>query len=435
MTALTVEIVVILLLLVANGVFAMTEMAVVSSRKTRLRAMAAGGNAGARLALELAESPNRFLPSVQLGITLVGVLAGAVGGITVAEQIAAALQPLPALADYAEAIGVGVVVVTLTFLSLVIGELAPKRLALANPERIASRMARPMDFLSRLSRPAVWLLGASTDLVLRLLGARQHKVEPISDDEVKALLQDGMRAGVFHASEPRMVESVLAFDQRPVRDIMTPREKLVVLNQDDAHESVWHKIVVSGHSNYPVYEGSRTRVVGVVSVKAIYANLAAGVPVRLADLILTPLFVPVTLTVTRMLEEFKKARRHIALVTDAAGAVVGLVTLVDVLEAIVGEIPSLEERCKPRAVRRDDGTLLVDGGFSVAMLPPLLGEAPLGRTLAQRRETLAAFAAAQLGPAAKEGASFEREGVRVEIIDMDGSRIDKLLLSQEGDRR
>jgi putative hemolysin len=435
MTALTIEIVVILLLLVANGVFAMTEMAVVSSRKTRLRAMAAGGNAGARLALDLAESPNRFLPSVQLGITLVGLLAGAFGGITIAEQIAAALQRLPALADYAEAIGVGIVVVTLTFLSLVIGELAPKRLALANPERIASRMARPMDFLSRLSRPAVWLLGASTDLVLRLLGARQHKVEPISDDEVKALLQDGMRAGVFHASEPRMVESVLAFDQRPVRDIMTPREKLVVLNQDDAHESVWHKIVVSGHSNYPVYEGSRTRVVGVVSVKAIYANLAAGVPVRLADLILTPLFVPVTLTVTRMLEEFKKARRHIALVTDAAGAVVGLVTLVDVLEAIVGEIPSLEERCKPRAVRRDDGTLLVDGGFSVAMLPPLLGEAPLGRTLAQRRETLAAFAAAQLGPAAKEGASFEREGVRVEIIDMDGSRIDKLLLSQEGDRR
>ena len=432
MNALILEIVVILVLLVANGVFAMTEMAVVSSRKTRLRALAAGGNAGARLALELAEAPNRFLPSVQLGITLVGLLAGAFGGITIAEHIAAALKPVPALADYAEAIGVGMVVVALTYLSLVIGELAPKRLALANPEIIASRMARPMDLISRLSRPAVRLLGASTDLVLWLLGARPQKAETISDDEVKALLQDGMRAGVFHQTEPRMVESVLAFDQQPVKDIMTPREKLVFLNKDDSHEKVWHKIVVSGHANYPVYEGRRDRVVGVVSVKAIYANLAAGVPVRLADLMVPPLLVPATQTITALLETFKQTRHHIVLVTHASGAVAGLVTLVDVLEAIVGEIPSLEERLKPQAVRRDDGTLLVDGGFSVAGLAPLLGDAPLARTLAQRCETLAAFAAAQLGPAAKEGAFFVEEGIRVEVIDLDGSRIDKLLLSREG---
>jgi putative hemolysin len=432
MTALAIEIVVILLLLVANGVFAMTEMAVVSSRKTRLRALAAGGNAGARVALELAESPNRFLPAVQLGITLVGLFAGAFGGITIAEQIAAALKPFPALADYAEAIGVGIVVLALTYLSLVIGELAPKRLALNNPEIIASRMARPMDLLSRLSRPAVQLLSASTDLVLRLLGARPQKVETISDDEVKALLQDGMRAGVFDAAEPRMVESVLSFDQRPVRDIMTPREKLVLLNQDDSHEAVWHKIVVSGHANYPVYAGSRDRVVGIVSVKAIYANLAAGVPVRLPDLMEPPLRVPDTRTITALLEQFRQTRHHIALITDANGAVAGLVTLVDVLEAIVGEMPSPEERLKPEAVRRDDGTLLVDGAFGVARLAPMLGDAPLAGTLALRCETLAAFTAAQLGPAAKEGAYCVREGVRIEIIDMDGSRIDKVLLSREG---
>jgi putative hemolysin len=289
-----------------------------------------------------------------------------------------------------------------------------------------------MDLLSRLSRPAVQLLGASTDLVLRLLGARPQKVEAISDDEVKALLQDGMRAGVFDAAEPRMVESVLSFDQQPVQAIMTPREKLVFLNQDDPHEVIWHKIVVSGYANYPVYEGSRDRVMGVVSVKAIYANLAAGVPVRLADLMVPPLLVPATRTITALLEQFRQTRRHIALVTDASGAVAGLVTLVDVLEAIVGEMPSLEERLKPEAVRRDDGTLLVDGAYSVARLAPLLGDAPLAGTLAQRCETLAAFAAAQLGPAAKEGAFFVRGGVRVEIIDMDGSRIDKVLLSREG---
>jgi putative hemolysin len=431
-SALIIEIVVILLLLGVSGVFAMTEMAVVSSRKTRLRVMAADGNLGARAALALAESPNRFLPSVQFGITLIGLLAGAFGGITIAEQIAAALKPLPALTTYAEAIGVGVVVVALTYLSLVIGELVPKRLALAHPETIASRMARPMDFLSRLTQPIVRLLGASTDLVLRLLGARAATTAAISNEEVNLLLEQGMRTGVFHQSEPRMVESVLAFDQRPVQDIMTPREKLVFLNQDDSREAVWHKIVVSGHSNFPVYAASREQVVGVISVKAIYANLAAGAGVKLADLMTPPLLVPATQTVTALLEGFKKTRRHIALVIDESRRVVGLVTLVDVLEAIVGEIPSLEERLRPQAFRRHDGSLLVDGGFSVAKLAPLLGESPLAAALAQRCETLAAYATAQLGQPANEGAAFVREGVRIEIIDMDGRRVDKVLVSREG---
>jgi len=431
MSALIIEVVVILLLLVVSGAFAMTEMAVVSSRKTRLRVMAADGSAGARAALALAESPNRFLPTVQIGITLVGLLAGAFGGITIAEEIAAVLKPLPALTAYAEAIGVGVVVVALTYLSLVIGELVPKRLALARPEVIASRMARPVELLSRLTRPIVRLLGASTDLVLRFFGARAATTEAISNEEVNLLLEEGMKTGVFHQAEPRMVESVLAFDQRPVQDIMTPREKLVFLSQDDPHEAVWHKIVVSGHSTFPVYAASRDRVVGVISVKAIYANLAAGAGVKLADLMTPPLLVPATQTITGLLEGFKKTRRHIALVTDEAHTVIGLVTLVDVLEAIVGEIPSLEERLRPQAVRRDDGSLLVDGGYAVAKLAPLLGESPLAAALGQRCETLAAYATAQLGQSTNESAAFVRDGVRFEIIDMDGSRIDKVLVSQE----
>jgi putative hemolysin len=431
MTALIIEIIVILLLLGVSGVFAMTELAVVSSRKSRLRVMAADGNAGAKAALTLAEAPNRFLPVVQIGITLVGLLAGAFGGITIAEEIAAVLKPLPKLTAYAEAIGVGVVVVALTYLSLVIGELVPKRLALARPEIIASRMARPVEFLSRLTRPIVQLLGASTDLVLRLFGARAGAAEAISDEEVKLLLEEGTKTGVFHQAEPRMVESVLAFDQRPVQDIMTPREKLVFLNQDDPHEAVWHKIVVSGHSNFPVYAASRDRVVGVISVKAIYANLAADAGVKLADLLTPPLLVPGTQTITWLLEGFKKTRHHIALVTDESRMVVGMVTLVDVLEAIVGAIPSLEERLRPQAVRRDDGSLLVDGGFAVAKLAPLLGDSPLAATLAHRCETLATYATAQLGQSSNEGVSFVREGVRFEIIDRDGSRIDKVLVTQE----
>jgi len=342
MNLIILEIIIVLLLLVVNGVFAMTEMAVVSSRKTRLRVMAAGGHAGARTALSLAESPNRFLSSVQFGITLVGLLAGAFGGITLAEEIAVRLTTFPALADYAEAMGVAVVVIVLTYLSLIIGELVPKRIALANPEGIACRMARPMDLLSRVTRPVVWLLGVSTDLVFRLLGGRMKRITTISDDEVSLLLHEGVKAGVFHQAEPRMIESVLAFDQRPVRDIMTPQERLILLNVDDPHETIWQKIVVSGHSNYPVYSGSRDQVVGVVSVKAIYANLAAESPVRLGDLMRPPLLVAGTQTVTSLLETFKKSRRHIALITDAGQRVVGMVTLVDVLEAIVGEMPSRE---------------------------------------------------------------------------------------------
>jgi putative hemolysin len=425
MTLLIIESLIILLLLLGNGVFSMSEMALVSARKSRLRVLAAGGDVGAGVALELAESPNRFLPAVQLGITLVGLLAGAFGGITIAEQIAAALKPLPALTQYAEAIGVGVVVVSLTFLSLVIGELVPKRLALANPELIASRMARPVDFLSRFSRPVVRLLSISTDLVLCLLRTQPQKAPVISDDEVKVLLQEGLRAGVFHEAEPSMVESVLAFDQRPVRDIMTPREKVVFLNKNDAHEAVWHKIVVSGHSNYPVYEGRRDCVLGVVSVKAIYAHLAAGMPVRLSDLMLPPLTVPATLTVTAMLEAFRKHRRHIAVVIDSAGAVAGLVTLVDVLEAIVGEIPSWEQRLEPEARRREDGSWLVDGSFRLAKLEEQLGL----KVAAPEGESVGAFAAAQLGSTAREGASFVWRDQQFEIMDMDQDRIDKVLVT------
>ena len=431
MSAVLVEIVIILLLLVANGVFAMTEMAVVSSRKSRLKRLAAAGDRGARVALEFAESPNRFLPTVQIGITLVGLLAGAFGGITLAEHIAAQLQPLPALARYAEVIGVGVVVVSLTYLSLVIGELVPKRLALANPEAIASRMARPIDFISRLTRPGIRLLGASTDLVLWLLRVRPQKRPAISEDEVKLLMQEGKDAGVFHQAEPKMVESVLAFDRLPVKDIMTPRSKLVFLNRDDSHEAVWHKIVVSGHSNFPVYEGRRDRVVGVVSVKAIYANLAANVGVKLSDLMIPPLLFPATQTVTQLLDAFKKSGRHIALVTDAGGAVLGLVTLVDVLEAIVGEIPTLEERLKPVARQRDDGTWLVDGRFALDRLELLLGGVHLPRATDRDDETVAEFVSRQLQAPAREGAMFASQGYVFEIIDMDRQQIDKVFVAPE----
>lgn len=427
MSSIATEFIIIFLLLAANGVFAMTEIAVVSARKTLLRRLAQQGDIRAKDALDLAESPNRFLSTVQVGITLVGVLAGAFGGATVAEQIAQALQRIPALARYGEAIGIGIVVLVITYLSLIIGELVPKRLALAHPERIARFMARPMMRLSVLAAPLVKLLGLSTDIVLHLLGAKVDKTPQVTEDEVKGLVEEGVARGVFSRGEPQMVESVLALDRLPVKQIMTPRTRIIWLNRADPHKAIWHKIVVSGHSNFPVYEGNRDNVVGVVSVKSIYGNLAAGVMVGLGNLVMPPLLVPAACTVAQLLDTFRNSGRHFALVTDEFGGIIGVVTLVDVLEAIVGDIPSQEDRLKPVARRRSDGSWLIDGLLEVDELARRMAGVTFPSGPDRSYQTVAGFMLAQIGRVPREGEGFEWQGYRFEVIDMDHQRVDKLL--------
>lgn len=431
MSAISLEIFLILLLFLANGVFAMTEMAMVSSRKSRLRLLADEGHRGARVALKLADEPNRFLPSVQLGITLVGLLAGAFGGATLAREIAKLLEPQAVLAPYADVIGVGTVVIGLTFLSLIIGELVPKRLALSHPERIASLMARPLDALSRLARPAVWLLGVATDAALFVLRVQPKARASVSEDEVTSLMREGSHAGIFQPAEPRMVESVLSFDQRRVTDIMTPRGRVVFVRRDENPGTLWHKIVVSGHNHYPVHAGDRNRVVGVVSVKAVYANVAAGIMPNVADLMVAPLFVEANRTVASLLEDFQASGKHLAVVVDERGDCRGVITLVDVLEAIVGELPSLEERLRPEARNRGDGTWLVDGAFDAAKLWEQLGrETPGGHEIGPKQR-LDAFVHTTLGSRVAEGDSFSDSGWRFEVLDMDGERVDKVLITPE----
>lgn len=429
MTSLGLELLIIVLLLAANGVLAMTEIAVVSARKARLRRLAETGDLRARAALELAESPNRFLATVQVGITLVGVLAGAFGGATVAEQIAKAVQAIPLLAPYGEAIGIGTVVAVITLLSLVLGELVPKRIGLNNPERIARLMARPMQRLAWVASPLVRLLSASTEWVLRLIRLKKPVDPPVTEEEVKVLIQEGVQAGVFDRREPEMVEGVLALDHLPVHDIMTPRAKIIWINRADPHDAIWHKIVVSGHSHYPVYAQTRDQVVGVVSLKAIYANLAAGVPVNVADLAVLPLFVPADESATGLLDKFKRNDRHVALVTDYGGRIIGLVTLIDVMEAIVGEFPSPAERLKPQAQKRADGSWLVDGFMPLETLEPLVKR--LRFPPAERRDyaTIGEFIAVKLGRTPKEGETFDEQGCRFEALDMDGPRVDKVLIT------
>lgn len=426
------EIGILLILLVANGAFAMAEIAVVSARKVRLRQRAEAGDRRSRKALDLAESPNRFLSTVQIGITLVGIFAGAFGGARLSQRLAAILKNVDFLSTHADAIAFGVVVAGITYLSLVIGELVPKRVGLSNPERIAGLLAGPMQKLSTLARPLVYILSASTEGLLRLLGLKDQAPTTITEEEVKLLVREGMHAGVLFKTESEMVEGVLALDKLSMRDIMTPRAKIIWINQDDSHETIWHKIVVSGHTTFPVYQHERDRVVGIVSVKDIYAHMAAGIPVKLRDLVQQPLVVPVTQNALVLLETFKRSRKHVAVVIDEFGSVAGLASLHDIMEAIVGDFPSLDARLRPGAKRREDGSWLVDAMIPIDEFAATVTEFPLDPPATWDYETFGGFLVKKLGHLPVEGETIPISNYLVEIIDMDHHRIDKVLLLPAG---
>jgi putative hemolysin len=427
-----IEIIILLCAFVANGVFAMAEIAVVSAKRPRLRRLAEQGATGAKAALELSESPNRFLSTVQIGITLVGVFTGAFGGATLAAKLAVPIGKIAVLQPYADKIAFGVVVAILTYFSLILGELVPKRFGLSRPEGIAMAVAGPMNWLSRAASPLVTFLSASTEGLLKLLGFKPEKEAVVSEEEVRVLMQEGVRAGAFNRVESQIVHSALELDQLPVREIMTPRPKVIWLNQDDPHELVWHKIVVSNHSHFPVHAGSRDHTIGTVSVKSIYAHLAANLPVRLKDLVVSPLVVPETQTVLQLVETFKTSGKHIALVTNEFGVIVGLVTLNDVMEAIVGEFPNQGERAKPEVKKRDDGTWLIDALIDLESVERALPGFQFPGEQRSTYQTLAGFVVKTLGRVPREGETFESQGYVFEVLDMDRHRVDKVLAIAPG---
>jgi putative hemolysin len=288
--------------------------------------------------------------------------------------------------------------------------------------------AKPMRALAVFAGPVVKCLDLSTEALLRLLGFKTIKEASVTGEEVKLLMQEGLRAGAFQKTESDIVESVLDLDQLLARDIMTPRTKVIWLNRDDPHETVWHKIVVSGHSFFPVYEGNRDNVVGVVSVKAIYANLAAGAGVSIKDLMTPPLVVPATQDVLQLVETFKRSGKHLALAADEFGGIAGLVTLNDVMEAIVGDFPSQDERAKPAVLARPDGSWLIDAMIGIERVEQSLPGFSVGDRADKDYQTLAGFAVKRMGCLPKEGDTFEEQGYIFEILDMDRHRVDKVLV-------
>jgi putative hemolysin len=418
------EVVVLLLLIVVNGVFAMSEIAVVSARKARLQQWAAEGSAQARSALELANSPNRFLSTVQVGITLIGVLAGAFGEATLAADLAAGLRRLPGLAAYSDVLALAVVVLGITYLSLVIGELVPKRLALQNPERIAAAVAVPMRTLSVIAFPLVRVLSVSTDAVLRLLGARPSQDPPVTEEELKLLIRQGTRAGVFEEAEQDMLTGVLQLGDRRVGALMTPRMEIVWLDVEDPPDAIREKIVRSGYSRYPVCQGSLDEVLGVVQVKDILVRYLAGEPIDLRSILVWPPFVPESAPAAAPLELFKESGLHMALVINEYGSLEGLVTLQDLLEEIVGEV-EMEE---PQIVRRQDGSWSLDGMLPIDEFKELFEIRELPGEPKGQYQTLGGFVMAYLGRIPDTGDVFHWGGMDFEVVDMDGRRVDRVVV-------
>lgn len=421
------EIALIFVLLLCNGLFAMTEIAIVSSRRAVLQSRADAGSKGAARALKLADSPNRFLSTVQIGITLVGIFAGAFGGASLSAKLAAVLAPLPAVGEYAGAISFVVVIGSLTYGSLVIGELAPKRLAMQFPEAIASAMSGPMSWLSSVASPFVSLLSWSTSKLLRLCGVQDSGEEKLSRDEFTVLIREGMVAGGIQRTESRMMEGVLGFDKLVVYDIMIPRPKMVWIERDEPHAIAWPRIVKSHQSFFPIYQGQRDNLVGVVSVKDCYAQLAAGVEIRFQNIMQPPLLVPELQKASTLLEDFRRTGNHAGFVVDEFGGVTGMVTLIDLMEAIVGDVPSKEERLAMPVKQRKDGSWLIDGLFEIEELRDVLDGFKSPEGAGDEFQTLAGWFGHCLERVPAEGDQIEESGWRFEIMDMDGSRVDKVL--------
>ncbi len=427
MAAIAIEIALILVLIVANGIFSGSEIAVVSARKVRLEQLADQGNRKARVALKLAMSPNDFLSTVQIGITLIGTLSGAVGGATLAQRLKPVIDGIPVLQPYSEGVSLAIVVTIITYLSLVIGELLPKRIALNEPEQIACAVAKPMRFLSRLTAPLVHLLSLSTEALLRLLNIRASEEPDVTEEEIKVLIRQGAESGMFEEAEHEMVERVFRLGDRPIKALMTPRIDVVWLDVSALPEESVQKVIESTHSRFPVGRDSLDNCIGVLRGTSLLTARLLNQEIDVESMVQPPLYVAETTRVLNVFEQFKEAGSHMALVIDEYGGIEGVVTLNDLMEAIVGDLPSLEDRDEPLMIQREDGSWLLDGSLGIDVVKDLFDQDFLPGEDTGNFHTLGGFVMHSLGHIPESGQHFEYGHLRFEVMDMDGTRVDKVL--------
>jgi putative hemolysin len=420
---------VVLLLVVLNGVFAMSELAVVSSRRAKLQSRAEKGDDGAAAALKLSEDPTRFLSAVQVGITLIGILAGAYGQATIAGELDKSFEAIAILKPYAHILSTGLVVVILTYLSLILGELAPKRFAMIYPETIAAVVARPLSLMATAMHPFVSLLTLSTAGLLRLIGVKDERGEIITQEEVETVLAEGANAGLIEPQEQQIIGEVMRLGDRPIRVAMTPRKDVYWVSLSDDEKTQRDEIRACPYSRIVVAEGMDIdEPSGIVHKKSVLDQILDGGALDLAALVSTPLYIPETTSVLKAMELFKQTPHHMALVVNEFGSLEGVVTAIDILEMIAGDFPEAHDGKDSQSIlRREDGSYLVDGRADLDDLNKELG---LNVDEDGGFHTAAGLVLQRLGHLPTEGETLAYGGYRIEIIDMDERRIDKLLFSK-----
>ena len=419
----TSDILIILVVILINAVFVLSEMSVASSRKARLQQRANDGDRRAGTALKLIQNPNLFLSTVQIGITLLGILVGAIGGLALSAPLTTILMRVPMLQEYANTLAIAIVVLAIAFFTIVLGELVPKRIALHNPEQIASVLAGPMIVVSKIFAPFVWLLGRITDVLLKLIGIKPGAEPPVTEEEIHLLIDQGTQAGVFEEAEQDMVEGVFSLGDQRVYSLMTPRTDIIYLDINDSIEEIRTKIDESGFSRFPVRQDSLDVILGIVRARDMLVRSLGGEQIRLKDLLQPAFFIPETTLASRALEIFKEKGTELLLVIDEFGGIQGLLTINDILEEIVGQI----ELEGPQATQRQDGSWLLDGMLEVDEFKDIFKLNALPHE--DEYETLSGFVMMSLGRVPQTADHFDWQGLRFEVIDMDGRRVDKVLVT------
>ena len=423
-------IIILLLSMVLNGIFAMAEIAMVSSRKARLQQRAEKGELGAEVALELLLKPNRFLSTIQIGITLVGIFSGAFGAAQLAEPIGDLFENIEFIRPFADTVAFVIVVLVITYFSLIIGELVPKRVALNNPEAVSAALAIPMRFISTLAGPFVSFLSASSEFGIKLLGIKPNSEPDISEEEIIVMIEQGRQIGVFEKAERDMVSSVFRLGERRVEALMTPRMEMIWLDVNSPNETIWQQIFESPHSRIPVADGDLDNIIGYLQVRELIKYSHEDPDFNLRDFIKHPIYLPENMPALKALDNIQTSGIHLAMVVDEFGGIIGMITDYDILEAIVGEIPEDSTDTDNLIVQREDGSWLLDGLIVIDQLKELIGISDLPGEDHSDFQTLSGFVMSQLGRIPKISAKFQYEDFEFEVVDMDGRRVDRVLVSR-----
>jgi putative hemolysin len=428
MTTVVLEILAILALVLLNGVLSMSEAAVIASRKPLLGALAKEGRRNAGIALSIAREPGMFLSTVQVGITLLGVLSGAIGGATLAGELAGILHSLPWIEGSANEIALSVVVLSIAFLSVVIGELVPKRIALADAERVACSVAVPMQTLSKLMRPVVWMLAWSSAAVLKLLRYSTPQEAPVTDKEIRFMIDEGVERGVIQQAERELVGKVFRLGDRTVGQIMVPRTRIAWVDRHATESELRAELQSIRHSRVLVCEGNLDSVVGFVRVRELLLDAVNAGTISLQAHLQTPLYVPESMKALALLDEVQRKSRHLAVIVDEFGGTAGLVTVNDIAQALVGDLPFDEMSPGPGAVPRPDGSWLVDGALPLDELQALLGIPTAHPRDGNAFETVAGLVLNTLGHVPRKGETVTVGPLTIEVLEMDRNRIDKVVV-------